>query len=157
MKQKLRIFTAFILAVVIAGLLGSVFQTQVNLAQLRDIAPPVSFAMRLSNTWHDLTHFAPIYTGLVLATFIIAFTVGELVAKVVPGHRMFWLVLASTTGLATCFWLVDSVAPMPTFIAATRTWGGTGLMLLGAAIASVVYTLMTPSLNAQQDNQESGQ
>lgn len=157
MKQKQAIVLAFIVAVVVATALGSIFQTQVNLAYMRDIGPPIDFSARIGNTWHDLTHFALLYLVVVLATFLIAFPLAEWIARKVPGHRMIWLVLAAVVSLAVCFQIVDAVAPMPTFIAATRNLGGTLIMLLAAAIAALVYVLMTPSLNSTLDNQETEQ
>lgn len=157
MRTRLQVIGSFLLAVVVAGLLGSILQTQVNLAQLRDIGPPISFAMRVDSTWHDLLRFAPIYTMIVLAPFIIAIPIAEFIAKKVPGHRMIWLVAAAAGGLWVCFQLINHVAPMPTFIAATRTLGGTLLLLLAAAIAAVLYTLITPQLNTSSDVPENSQ
>lgn len=154
MNNKIKVFLAFVGAVIIAGTLGSIFQSQVNLAQLREIGPPISFAMRTKTTWQDLINFAPLYMLIVGATLVITTIVAEILARKVPGHRMFWLVLAAVVGLAATFQLIDWLAPMPTFIAATRTIGGTLMMLLGIAIASVAYCLMTPQLNSAQDTQE---
>lgn len=154
MNHKAGVALAFILAVIVAGVLGSIFQTQVNLADMRDIGPPISFAMRMDNTWHDLTRFAPIYTLIVLLTFAISFLLAEWIARKVPGHRMVWLVLAAIVSLAVSFQVIDAFAPMPTLIAATRSISGTLAMLLAAAIGALVYVLMTPQLNSPLDSQE---
>lgn len=154
MNIRTNVVLSFCVAVVIAGLLGSILQTQINLAYLRDIGPPVSFAMRLSSTWHDLVHFAPIYLAIILATFVIAFPVAEFIANIFPGHRMVWLVLGAVSGLWLGFQLINYLAPMPTFIAATRGVGGTLLLLLAAAVSALIYTLMTPALNSPADNED---
>ena len=154
MNTRTNVVLSFCAAVLIAGLLGSILQTQINLAYLRDIGPPVSFTLRLSSTWHDLVHFAPIYIALIFATFLIAFPMSEFVAKIFPGHRMFWLVIGAATGLWLCFQLINHVAPMPTFIAATRGVGGTLLLLLAAAVSALIYTLMTPALNSPADDED---
>lgn len=155
MSIQVKVLLTFIIAVLIAGVLGSIFQTQINLAHLRDIGPPVNFMSRLDSTWHDLTHFAPIYSAIILATFSIAIPLAEFIARKIPGHRMFWLVLAASSGLWVVFQLINYLAPMPTFIAATRTLGGTLLLLLAAAIGAVFYTLRTPHLNFPADEEES--
>lgn len=154
MNHKARVALAFILAVIAAGVLGSIFQTQVNLADMRDIGPPISFAMRMDNTWHDLTRFAPIYTLIVLVPFAVSFLIAEWIARKVPGRRMVWLVLAAIVSLAFSFQVIDAFAPMPTLIAATRSLNGTLAMLLAAAIGALIYVLMTPQLNSPLDSQE---
>lgn len=154
MNHKARVTLAFVLAVIVAGVLGSIFQTQINLADMRDIGPPNSFAMRMDNTWHDITHFAPIYTLIVLVTFLVSFVLAEWIARKVPGHRMVWLVLAAVISLTVSFQVIDAFAPMPTLIAATRSISGTLAMLLAAAIGALVYVLATPQLNSPLDSQE---
>lgn len=155
MSVQVKVLLTFVLAVLIAGVLGSIFQTQINLAVMRDIGPPVSFGLRLDSTWHDLTRFAPIYIAIILVTFSVAFPVAEFLARKVPGHRMIWLVLGASIGLWVCFQIINYFAPMPTFIAATRTLGGTLLLLLAAAISAVFYVLRTPQLNSPADEKES--
>lgn len=142
MHNAVRIVIAFIIAVVVAGVLGSIFQTQLNLLALRDIAPPVTLLMRLDNTWHDLVHFAPLYTLIVLCTFVVAVPVAELVARLVPGSRLLWLPLGCAMGMLAAYELINMLAPMPTFIAATRTIGGTLVMLISAAIAGAIYAFI---------------
>lgn len=154
MNIKIKVVLSFCVAVLIAGLLGSILQTQINLAYLRDIGPPVSFSMRLASTWHDLLGFAPLYLLIIFATFVVAFPISEFIAKIIPGHRMFWLVVGAASGLWLCFQLINHIAPMPTFIAATRGLGGTLLLLLAAAVSALVYTLMTPALNSPADDKE---
>lgn len=154
MNHKTRVVLAFILAVLLAGMLGSIFQTQVNLADMRDIGPPISFTQRVANTWHDLIHFAPLYLFIVLPSFLISFFLAEWLARKVPGHRMFWLVVAAVVGLAVSFQVVDAFAPMPTLIAATRGLSGTLMMLLAAAIGALMYVLATPHLNSPLDSEE---
>lgn len=143
MNNLLKMILAFIAAIAIATLLGSIFQTQVNLIALRDIGPPVGFAMRMNNTLHDLINFAPLYLVIVSCALLVAFVITELIARKFPDYRFWLLVLAAITGLWVTFNLVNAIAPMPTFIAATRTLGGTALMLLAAAIGAAVYALIT--------------
>lgn len=157
MNSKSGVVLAFIVAVLLTTILGSIFQTQVNLAYMRDIGPPIEFAMRIGNTWHDLTHFALLYAVIAFITLLVALPLAEWIAHKVPGHRMVWLVLGAVIGLTVCLQVVDAVAPMPTFIAATRSIGGTLTMLLAAAIGAMVYVLMTPQLNSALDNLENNQ
>jgi hypothetical protein len=154
MNKPLNTILAFIIAVLVAGLLGTIFQTQLNLAAIREIGPLISFDMRMANTWHDLVNFAPLYLAIIAATFLIAFIVAELIVWMIPGHRLFWLTLSAVVGLWVTFKLIDYFAPMPTFIAATRRLGGTLIMLLAAAIGAVAYSLLTDQLNRRMINKE---
>lgn len=156
MNKPLNTILAFIIAVLVAGLLGTIIQTQLNLAAIREIGPPISFDMRMSNTWHDLVNFAPLYLAIIAATFLIAFIVAELIVWIISGHRLFWLTLSAVVGLWVTFKLIDYFAPMPTFIAATRGLGGTLIMLLAAAIGAVAYSLLTGQLNSPDDKQGGG-
>lgn len=151
MRKKTTVVVAFVVAVLFTGLAGSILQTQVNLAALRDIGPPVSFALRAETTWLDILHFSPLYTAIVACTFLIAFVVAEWIARLFPGHRLIWLTLAAVLGLWSAFQLVDALAPMPTLIAATRGMGGTLILLTAAAAGAVFYVLMTKPLNSAKD------
>lgn len=151
MNNVVKTTIAFVVAVLISGILGSIFQTQLNMAELKDFGPPISFDMRLDTTLADLRGFAPLYIGIIFAAFLISFTCAEFIARVSPGHRLLWLTLGAVIGLALAFQLIDFFAPMPTFIAATRGTGGTLVMLLAAAIGALAYTLMTPHLNSGED------
>ncbi len=151
MNNVVKTTIAFIVAVLISGILGSIFQTQLNMAELKDFGPPISFNMRLNTTLADLQSFAPIYLAIILATFLVTFACAEFIARVSPGHRLLWLTFGAVVGLALAFQVIDFFAPMPTFIAATRGTGGTLIMLLAAAIGALAYTLMTPHLNSGED------
>ncbi|RUO22940.1 hypothetical protein CWE09_13480 [Aliidiomarina minuta] len=143
MHNGLKVILAFLAAIAVTTVLGSIFQTQLNLIALRDIAPPVGFSMRVDNTLHDLINFAPLYLLIVSCALFIAFAIAELIARRFPNYRFWLLVLAAIVGLWVTFHLINMLAPMPTFIAATRTLGGTAVMLLAAAIGAAVYALIT--------------
>ncbi|WP_126798683.1 hypothetical protein [Aliidiomarina soli] len=150
-NKPMSILLAFVIAVLVAAVLGTIFQTQLNLAAMGNFGPPISFSMRLSNTWHDLRYFGPLYLAIIACTFLVSFSIAELVARLFPGQRIVWLTLAAVVGLWLCFQVIDALAPMPTFIAATRGIGGTLIMLLAAAIGAVTYTLLSSPLNAPED------
>lgn len=146
MEKAARIFIALITAVIAATLLGSVLQTQINLVAMQEVAPPINFSIRVENSLYDIIHFGPLFGLIVLCTFVGAIAVAELLAYVTKSYRMLWLVAGCVIGLFVAFKVVDLIAPVPTFIAATRTLGGTLTMLLSAAAGSLIYAVMTRSV-----------
>lgn len=151
MNKALKLILAFLAAVAVATLLGSVFQTQLNLIALSDISPPVGFSMRLNTTLHDIINFAPLYLVIVSCALLVAFVIAELIARKFPDQRSWLLVLAAVVGLWITFNLINALVPMPTFIAATRTLGGTALMLLAAAIGAAIYAFITGEPDADSN------
>lgn len=129
-----RVF-AFIAAVVLATLWGSVEQTQSNLANLVALGADIPFALRLQTTFSDLLGFGPLYGGVVAATFLVAFPV----ASRLPGPRSAWFALAGFTGLVAAIRLIDALVPPPVLIAATRGTPGLVAMTAGGALGGLLY------------------
>lgn len=146
MEKAARILIAFVTAVIAATLLGSVLQTQINLVAMHDIAPPINFSIRVENSLYDIVHFGPLFGLIVLCTFVGAIAAAELLAHLTKSYRMLWLVAGCAIGLFVAFKVVDLIAPVPTFIAATRTLGGTLVMLLSALAGGLIYAAMTRSV-----------
>lgn len=139
----LRRLAAFVLAVVVASIWGSLFQTQHNLAQLGDLGAEIGVGLRLQTTLLDLVGFAPVYAAIVAATFLVAFLVAGLLSRLTPQVRHTLHALGAGIGLALAIRLVDALAPMPTLIAATRGMGGLLAMALGAVLAGWLYAWIT--------------
>lgn len=134
-----RILIAFGLAVLGASLVASVMQTQFNLAALTALSVDIDMATRMQTIVHDLLHFGPIFALILLPTLVISFVIAWLCAKYFAGSERFWFVLGGGVGLALSFLLIDSLAPMPTLIAANRTALGFGLMSATGAFAGWIF------------------
>lgn len=134
----------FAIALLTGTLLGSIVQTQMNLAALQQMGVDISVSQRLVTTLGDLLHFSPVYAAL----FAVGFIVSQLTALWISRrcwnghHRPVICALSAMAALWATFQLVDYVAPMPTLIAATRTTAGMGAMLASAGIAGVVLALL---------------
>jgi hypothetical protein len=63
----------FAAAVILAAVLCSIAQTQLNLRHLPSFGLDVDLATRARSTLHDLMHFAPKLAGLIAAAFLLAF------------------------------------------------------------------------------------
>ena len=131
-------------AVVIGVVLGSVVQTQLNLSELQALGVAIPLGTRLSTTAQDLLHFAPVYSGLFLAGFLISQAVAGWLTRRWPASlRCLAFALAAVAGLWLTFLLTNMFAPMPTLVAATRTAGGLAAMLATAAIAGWLLAMLT--------------
>ncbi|GHC25401.1 hypothetical protein GCM10010082_17840 [Kushneria pakistanensis] len=134
----------FAIALLVGTLLGSIVQTQMNLAALQQMGVDIPVAQRLSTTLGDLVTFSPVYAAL----FSVGFVVSQGVALWVSHrlwngrHQPVLCALLAMVALWATFHLVNHFAPMPTLIAATRTTAGMVAMLLSAAIAGVVLALL---------------
>lgn len=134
----------FLLAVLTATVTGSLVQSLFNLAALQGIGVSIPVALWLQTITHDLIGFAPMYAGVVLVSFALAFPVAALVARLIPGiaphGRSLIFAAAAATGIAVAFQIANASLPMPTLIAATRTLPGLLAMMACSALGGWVYT-----------------
>ncbi|MBG22703.1 MAG: hypothetical protein CMF22_04500 [Idiomarinaceae bacterium] len=135
----LKTLIAFVIAVVAGAIVGSVIQTQFNLAALIELSVPISFDVRISTIIHDLIHFSPTFALLLAVVLLIALPIAALCSRKLGGAERWWFISAGFFGLLCCFVIVNYVAPMPTLIAATRSWEGMGAMALTGAFAGWIF------------------
>lgn len=137
----------FVVAVLVTTALGSVIQTQINLAELQALGAPVPMDARLRTTGQDLLGFTPAYAGLVTGSFLVSLPAAAWLATRLglrrPWPPVGWALhaVAAALGLALAFQIADAVAPMPTLIAATRSAAGTACMLLSAVAGGLCFAL----------------
>lgn len=139
----IRIILVFLLAVLIAVVLGTIVQTQVNLADLSAMGVPVPLDVRLQTTAKDLLGFTPLMTILVGASFLIALPAAELVSRVLKPMRVLVYFLAGAVGIWVAFQAVDWYAPPPVFVAASRDWPGLLAVMAAVGVGSAVFGLIT--------------
>ena len=143
LRKHRPLILSFLLAVLVAALLGSVIQTQFNLAALQAMGAPMPAEVRLRTTGQDLIGFTPAYAGIVCAAFLAALPVGAWLTRRLSRTLGPWvLALAAVAGVGIALQVTDAVAPMPTLIAATRSTAGTAGMLLGAAVGGLLFALL---------------
>ena len=76
-----RVVLAFIVALIVGSVLGSLVQTQFNLQALEGLGVEISMATRLQTTVQDLLNFAPLYAILFGLSFLFSQGAASLVAR----------------------------------------------------------------------------
>lgn len=142
-SPAVNILLVFVLAVVVATVLATLVQSQVNLHALRQIGVPISAGDRLEVSGKDLIGFTPLMALLVTVSFIFALPAAELVGRVVARWRAAIYFLAGAVGIWVAFRVTDMIAPPPVYIAATREWGGTLAMMAAVALGSALFAILT--------------
>ena len=142
MPSKLRTLLYFLLAVLLASALGSVLQTQFNLANLQALGAPMSLSVRLHTTGLDLLGFSPTLAVLVLLGFVFALPSASLLTRSWPAGRWLLFALAGALAVLAAMALANALLPMPTLIGANRSLAGTlGLMACGSLGALLFASL----------------
>lgn len=138
-----RILLSFVLSVAVTVAVGAVVQTQFNLAALQGLGVDIPWSLRLDATVHDLVNFTPVFAILVFAAFFCAFPVAALLSTVFSPIRSFTYTLAGAAALYIAFFIINTLLPMPTLIAATRTLEGVVAMSLPGAIGGYLHARLT--------------
>ncbi|QPL47068.1 PQQ-dependent sugar dehydrogenase [Halomonas sp. A40-4] len=143
MTQPSGIFSSvipFVIALLVGVVLGSVVQTQLNLAAIQSMGVAIPPAVRINTTWQDLLSFAPLYALLFGVGFVASQSLALLLSRQLGGRYSIPLCgVAGIVGLWATLWLVNTLAPPPTLIAATRGAGGLVAMLATAGVAGTVF------------------
>ncbi len=138
-----RHLAALLLAWLLAAAWGSVVQTHWNLQALVGLGVVIPATERANATWQDLVSFAPVYGGILAAGWLFALPTAGFLARRRPAWRSPLLAAAAGVGMVAAVRAVDAVAPMPVFIDATRHLPGLLAMATGAAVAGLLYALLT--------------
>lgn len=138
-----RVLFFYVLAVIVATVLATLVQTQVNLQDLEQLDVTISSEDRIAATLSDLRNFTPLMGLLVAVSFALALPAAEAVARLLGTLRPAVYMLAGAVGIWVAFRITDAVAPPPTFIAATREWPGTLAMMAAVALGSGAFSLWT--------------
>ncbi|AOY87313.1 glucose sorbosone dehydrogenase [Marinobacter salinus] len=145
-RRRKRIAAGFVVAVITGVILGSVVQTQFNLLALQELGVSIGIGVRLSATFQDLLHFAPLYAVMFGVSFLFSVLVAAALLRLLRlGVRAPFYALAAAVGLWVTFTSVNALAPMPTLIAATRTPDGLIAMLFTAALSGWLFAWLTAS------------
>lgn len=143
--SKLSTVLAFVAAVVLATVWGSIVQTQYNLAGLGSIGAEISGGLRLGATLQDVfSGFSPTYGGyVVLPSLLVAFLVAAWIAARQPTARYVWFGLGGGLAIGLGIPIVNWLAPVALLIGATRDVSCTLLMALGGVAAGLLFAALT--------------
>ncbi len=138
----MRTVIAFILAIVVATLAGTIASTQDVIARLAELGAPVTLLDRFVMTAHDFVGMGPAYGAVIALAFLIAFTVAWLVIRVAPPLRLIGYVLAGAAAVAIALQAMIAVfGTVP--IAGARDIYGFSAMVAGGALAGLAFALVS--------------
>lgn len=143
--RALKLIAAWLAAAAATAALGSIAQTQFNLAELQALGVPVPAGVRLGTTARDLAGFAPLFGALVAIGFLIAFPVTALLRRWwVRGRAALYALAGAVAVTATIAIMIALFELVP--IAAARGAGGfAALALCGAAGGWLFARISAPS------------
>ena len=142
MRTFLVYVLAFIVAVAVAGVTGSVVSTQFVIAALNSIDVAVPFGVRISMTVRDFG-ILPTLLPAVAACFLPGFLVAGLCASKIGGSRIGWFTVAGATALVAELMLMRAALGLMPIAGARSTFGMLSFALAGAAGGWVFARLTT--------------
>lgn len=127
-----RLSGRFLLAVLVTTLIGTLIQTQINLAALGSIGVAVDAPTRLATTGADLLGFTPMFGPIVAVGFLIAFLIAALMGRWWPQGKALLYPLAGFAAIITAMLLMAAIFKLTPVAAARSTFGLIALSLSGA-------------------------
>jgi hypothetical protein len=140
----LRVVLAFVLAVIVATVLGAVAHTQFVLARLSGLGVDISFGERLSTTLHDIAGMAPLFGSIVGSGFIVAMSVGALGYRLAGIQRTLIYTVAGAVSLAVTLLVMNAVFEI-TAIAGARSMLGFFAQMAAGAIGGLTFAKALPA------------
>ena len=131
---------AFMSALVVGTVLGTLVQTQINLLALVGLGVNIPPGVWAQTCLEDLFKFGPFYALVFGCSFLVSqLAAMGLTRSVLQRWRALVCAIAAGLGLWATFRLIDALTPPPTLIAATRGLEGTLAMALTAALAGWLF------------------
>ena len=132
----MKVVLGYFLAVFAAYILGAVFISQGNIAQVVELGFEITMGHRIDAMIHDVTHMYDLYLPLVAIGLIIALVVAALIIRFVPNLRLVGYVSAGFVSMIALHVIAKMVLGV-SGIAPTREV--MGLVLQGVAGAAGGY------------------
>lgn len=139
--KVLRWFLSWLAAVVVTAAIGSVIQTQINIARISGLGVEVTVWERFVTTGQDLLGFAPLWGIIVAAGLLVALLVAGGLARRWPARSVSLHVLAGFAAPMVALLVMDAMLPV-TVVAAARSWGGLVLMSLPGGLGGWLYVAL---------------
>jgi len=128
----------WLMAAMATAALGSMVQTQFNLAAIRQLGAPVGVGDHFLLTLQDLLGFAPLWAVLVGISLLIAFPLAAGILRLTPAAAGWLYPLAGLAAVGVLILLLHLALPM-TPIAATRTVAGSLAMALPGLLGGWLF------------------
>lgn len=132
----LRIVIFYLLAVLLATVLGGLAQAQIELAALAEA--PATLSERLVATWRLLPGLLPTLAMMLAASFIITLPIAEALARIFRPWRWLLFGLAGAGGIWAAYRVVDGFLPQLAVTLPDQGWQWAGV-LIAVAIGSWLF------------------
>jgi hypothetical protein len=145
-----RVVYAFVAALVVATLWGSIVQTQFNLNALANLGVDITIGVRTKTTISDIfSGFSLTYGSyVVLPSLFFAFAAAWFISRNQPRHAALWFAAAGAVGVLLGNPVVNYLSPLPLLVGATRDTLCLILMALGGGAAGVVFISIARHVSA---------
>jgi hypothetical protein len=145
-KSVLHWLASWILAALLAFLVGSIFATQFILANVTALGPEVDLTVRLHATTHDLLGLSSSYLPLIGIAFLLGLPIAGGLSKLWPEQRLLLYIAAGAVALLAIHLLMKALLGL-SGIAATRSLAGLlSQGLAGGCGGYLFYRLRRPPL-----------
>jgi hypothetical protein len=135
---------AFVVAVLLAEVLGAILQVQGTIMQqFAPLGLEVPLDKQLSWMWHDIKGLLPAYGPLLAIGFLIAFIAAAFVARLAPRLRGLVFTVAGAVAVLAIFLLAKPVFFGVTPIYGARDMIPMALQVLAGAAAGLVFAVIT--------------
>ena len=135
-----RVIAFFLLAVLVATILGGLVQAEVELAALADA--PAGFSERLAASWQVLPGLLPGFAAMLGAAFVITLPIAEALARIFRPWRWLLFGLAGAGGIWAMFKVVGMWLPDVAVTAPSQSWHWLAL-LVAVGIGSWLFGHLT--------------
>lgn len=147
MSKNKRRPLVFMLSVLIATVVATIFSTQFVIHDLGKAGAPVGFADRMSMTFYDIANMGPVYGMFILIGLIIAFLAAGWVYKKAQMKRPLIYIVAGMICFIVMLFLMQAVFFGVPIIAGARSGIGLLFQAIAGGIAGFVFAkLTTPKL-----------
>ncbi|MAD74096.1 MAG: hypothetical protein CML20_04730 [Rheinheimera sp.] len=134
---------AYIIALIIAAALCSLVQSQFNLMAIASLVEQVSLSDWLYTLWFDLQSFAPTMLVILAPVLLLSLIVSRLLRPLIRINVLWLAVTITGVALLLALSVINTLAPMPTLIAASRGVAGSLALALSAAAGAAIYVSLT--------------
>jgi hypothetical protein len=139
----LRLLLAWLVAAAVTAIVGSIIQTQFNLAAIAALGAPAGLGLRLQTTLQDLAGFAPLLGLVTAAGFLPAFLVAALLSRRWPRRRSLLYALAGAAAVSVAIAVMNAMLPI-TPIGATRSAWGLAALALAGLLGGRAFAALAP-------------
>lgn len=144
---------AFILSVLLATILASIFSTQFVLFDLLNAGAPVDFKTRMSMTGYDALHLGPLYSIFISIGLLVAFLAAGFTYRKAQIKRPLIYTIAGMACFIVMLYLMKAVFFGVPIIAGARSGLGLAFQALAGGVAGYVFARLTSPQPEEEEEQ----